>query len=56
MMVYTYGEPRIGNEKLIETINEDVMIYRVVNGKDPVPHMPPRKSFFLNGGYFHPGM
>ena len=24
--------------------------------KDPVPHMPPRKSFLWNGGFYHPGI
>jgi len=56
IMVYTFGEPRIGNEILAETINSELNIYRVVFEKDPVPHMPPRKSFFWNGGYFHPGI
>ena len=43
-MVYTFGEPRIGNQYLVEEINSiaGLYIYRVVLEKDPVPHLPPR--------------
>lgn len=39
--VYTYGSPRVGNDKWTEIFDEQVKVsWRVVNRADPVPHLP----------------
>jgi len=56
MVVYTFGEPRIGNKILAETINGELDIFRVVVEKDPVANLPPRKIALSFGGFYHPGI
>jgi triacylglycerol lipase len=49
--LYTYGAPRVGNNKFEETFNARFNpAYRVVNQDDMVPHLPPE---FL--GFSHTG-
>lgn len=40
---YTYGAPRVGNSEFAERFKTP--IYRVVNGADPVPFIPPSNRF-----------
>jgi triacylglycerol lipase len=42
---YTYGAPRVGNHTFNDAFKTPV--YRIVNGFDPVPSVPP-SSFFLS--------
>lgn len=44
--VYTFGQPRIGNEAWVKAFEErmaPIPYFRVVEFKDPVPHLPPRE-------------
>lgn len=41
---YTFGAPRVGENKLIDLFKTP--IYRIVNGPDPVPFVPPTKLGF----------
>eukprot|EP01083_Nonionella_stella_P304865 1061320_1 len=43
MKIYTYGQPRVGNDGFAVLMNEllDYEYYRVVHSKDPVPVLPP---------------
>lgn len=49
--LYTFGEPRVGNALMVAYVSR-VLAYskqfRVVHGRDPVPHLPPRST-----GYVH---
>jgi hypothetical protein len=48
--VYNYGCPRVGNENFATYYNQLVPnTYRVINGKDVVPHVPPEYM-----GFRHP--
>ena len=40
---YTFGAPRVGDDKLLNYFRTP--IYRIVNGADPVPFVPPSKMF-----------
>ena len=42
---YTFGAPRVGNDKLLNRFRTP--IYRIVNGADPVPFIPP-SGLFIN--------
>ena len=42
ILPYTFGQPRIGNEKFIHEFDSAITIFRIVHRSDPVPHMPPR--------------
>ncbi|KAG9302066.1 hypothetical protein G9A89_021110 [Geosiphon pyriformis] len=46
--VYTYGQPRIGNDALAQYIQSQIEVKRVTHTTDITPHMPPR-----NVGYQH---
>ena len=42
MQVYNYGSPRVGNYEFVKAFaQEGIPIYRIVNSKDPVAHVPP---------------
>jgi hypothetical protein len=41
---YTFGAPRVGDQGLIDCFKTP--IYRIVNGPDPVPFVPPTSAFF----------
>ncbi len=44
--LYTFGSPRVGNERFREQFNKLFNhAYRVVNGNDLVPHLPPEPFF-----------
>lgn len=45
--LYTFGSPRVGNESFRRQFNERSQhrAYRVVNGNDLVPHVPPEPLF-----------
>ncbi|CAB4490724.1 alpha/beta-hydrolase [Rhizophagus irregularis] len=49
LFVATYGEPRVGDLKFSKFVDSKLKVTRVVNGGDPVPHLPPK---FLS--YEHP--
>jgi predicted lipase len=55
---YNYGEPRIGNKKLVEEFNKETEIFRVINQQDPVPHLPPKQigSLMSIVYFYHPGI
>lgn len=57
--VYTYGEPRLGNKKLIDEMNKRISVNRIVYYLDPFPHLPPRNTSFNPNFkdivYYHPG-
>ena len=53
---YTFGQPRIGNERFVKFIDKYLTIYRVVYSADPVPHMPVRIVNSYSGPYFNPGV
>eukprot|EP00162_Nutomonas_longa_P021708 comp4677_c0_seq2/m.3466 comp4677_c0_seq2/g.3466 ORF comp4677_c0_seq2/g.3466 comp4677_c0_seq2/m.3466 type:complete len:179 (-) comp4677_c0_seq2:2-538(-) len=47
--VYTYGEPRVGNKPFADLVNKYVNVWRFVNMRDIVPHLP-----FVDGmGFYH---
>ena len=46
--VYTYGQPRVGNQAYAESLNANLPnLYRAVHNKDIVPHIPPMIDFNL---------
>jgi len=44
-LVYTFGEPRVGDYDFASVINEKSTAYRVVHNRDIVPHVPPCCDF-----------
>ncbi|ETO06965.1 hypothetical protein RFI_30425 [Reticulomyxa filosa] len=49
MFVYTYGQPRVGNQQFANYYNSNIKIhYRVTHRKDPVPHVPTEDM-----GFYH---
>mmetsp|Transcript_18955 Transcript_18955/g.35173 ORF Transcript_18955/g.35173 Transcript_18955/m.35173 type:complete len:362 (+) Transcript_18955:70-1155(+) len=49
--IYTFGQPRVGNEKYAEWFMERTGAnnwYRVVHHDDPVPHLPPPALKFVH--------
>ena len=48
--VYTFGQPRGGNEAYAAWASETFSIYRVVHHDDPVPHLPPPALGFVAVG------
>uniref|UniRef100_A0AC34FCV1 Fungal lipase-like domain-containing protein n=1 Tax=Panagrolaimus sp. ES5 TaxID=591445 RepID=A0AC34FCV1_9BILA len=52
MYLFTFGQPRTGNEDYAKNFNDlGMFAYRVVNNRDPIPHLPPLNE----NGYFHHG-
>ncbi|KAG0184435.1 hypothetical protein DFQ28_011145, partial [Apophysomyces sp. BC1034] len=52
MKVYTYGGPRVGNPDFAYYVTgTGIDVFRTVNNRDIVPHLPPQ-SF----GFLHPGI
>ncbi|CAG8524868.1 9405_t:CDS:2 [Ambispora leptoticha] len=48
LFVYTYGEPRIGNDVFAKYVeNLRINIFRVVNKNDLIPHLPPRAFTYI---------
>lgn len=42
MLVYTYGQPRVGNHEFTDLLaNHTLGMFRVIHNRDIVPHMPP---------------
>ena len=42
MQLYNFGSPRVGNYEFVTALmKEGFPIYRIVNSRDPVPHVPP---------------
>ena len=41
--LYTYGQPRVGNDKFSDFLSENIpgRLYRVTHDADPVPRLPP---------------
>lgn len=39
-LVYTTGQPRVGNSYLADYINKNLVLYRLVHWSDVVPHSP----------------
>uniref|UniRef100_A0A7S1TLZ3 Fungal lipase-type domain-containing protein n=1 Tax=Erythrolobus australicus TaxID=1077150 RepID=A0A7S1TLZ3_9RHOD len=51
MKVYTFGQPRVGNEAFSRYFDERVSsFYRIVNNHDIVPHLPLRSAGFRHVG------
>ncbi|KAI9136879.1 Alpha/Beta hydrolase protein [Paraphysoderma sedebokerense] len=48
--VYTYNQPRNGNDDFVNFYDARIPTYRIVNGDDPVVHVPPRFVFFTHYG------
>ncbi|PWW72405.1 alpha/beta-hydrolase [Tuber magnatum] len=46
--LYTYGAPRVGNDKFSEFVSQSSGNYRVTHLNDPVPRLPPAAL-----GYYH---
>jgi hypothetical protein len=45
-LIYTFGQPRIGNSELAKAYNLYLpLTFRVVNNKDTVPHVPPCSTY-----------
>uniref|UniRef100_A0AC35GDI2 Fungal lipase-like domain-containing protein n=1 Tax=Panagrolaimus sp. PS1159 TaxID=55785 RepID=A0AC35GDI2_9BILA len=55
--VYTFGQPRTGNEDFANAFNNlGIETYRIVHDRDPVPHAPPLDTFLNKyGDYYHHG-
>ncbi|KAI9294281.1 alpha/beta-hydrolase [Neoconidiobolus thromboides FSU 785] len=50
--VFTYGQPRIGDEEFAHYLNQQTFtLTRAVNSDDIVPHLPPQLKFVSN--YYH---
>jgi triacylglycerol lipase len=50
--LYTYGAPRVGDNRFEEIFNEKFSTaYRVVNQDDVVPHLPPEFFGFSHSGH-----
>lgn len=57
MLVYTFGQPRVGNHAFTDILaNHTLGIYRVINGRDIVPHLPPWISFVNLQGWYGEGI
>lgn len=54
-VVYTFGAPKLAAPDLAQHLNAsiDFRVYRVVNGTDVVPHLPPGKRFDHVGRLVH---
>jgi predicted lipase len=51
LLVYTFGQPRVGNRVFIDTLNKGTRgNFRVINFKDAVSHVPPCIPNFTNHG------
>jgi len=50
--LYTFGSPRVGNDKFADKFNDDFKKYtfRFVNDNDAVPHVPPEDLGFSHIG------
>jgi feruloyl esterase len=49
--VYTFGQPRIGNQAFAHYLNQTLAapLFRVVHHRDPIPHLPAQEW-----GFYHP--
>lgn len=56
-MLYPSGQPRTGNYQWAQQIMKAFpdSYYRIVQGHDPVPHLPPDRITFIPTGYIHGG-
>ncbi|RUS31207.1 Alpha/Beta hydrolase protein [Jimgerdemannia flammicorona] len=51
MIVYTYGQPRIGNDAFSSYVDSlGLSIYRVINQNDIIPHYPPSPFNYKHHG------
>jgi len=48
---YTFGAPRVGDDAFWRTLRTP--LHRVVNGRDIVPTVPPRRLGYAHGGAPH---
>lgn len=56
ILLYTFGQPRVGNIDFIEIINNGTKgVYRVVHNKDTVAHVPPCVPHLIDGGCIESG-
>ena len=47
--VYTFGQPRVGNDALATYYSQNLPnTYRVINNADLVPHLPPTTAGYLH--------
>lgn len=52
--LYTYGSPRVGNTNFTDLLYEyKNNSYRVVNNKDPIPHLPPSITKYHKYQHIH---
>ncbi|KAG9307111.1 hypothetical protein G9A89_016939 [Geosiphon pyriformis] len=42
LFVYTYGQPRVGNDAFAKYVDSQISIYRISHTIDKIPHYPPR--------------
>lgn len=51
--VYTFGQPRVGNYALAATLDQLLAgrHFRLVNGNDPVPRVPPKSLGYASSGF-----
>lgn len=52
--LYTFGQPRVGDQRFVETINKEMggRYIRFVNNNDAVPRVPLRTMGYNHGGVF----
>ncbi|CAG8616488.1 4773_t:CDS:2 [Ambispora gerdemannii] len=49
LFVYTYGEPRIGNDVFAKYVEKQgINIFRIVNKNDIIPHVPPKALAYIH--------
>ncbi len=52
MRLYTYGQPKVGNTEFAQMFDTHFqkLAWRVVNGKDPIPELPPKSFSYQHCG------
>jgi hypothetical protein len=51
-LLYTFGQPRIGNQKFATYFESKIpYTYRVINYADSIPHVPPSAFSYFHGGH-----
>lgn len=56
VLVYTFGQPRVGNKAFVDILNNGTKgVYRVVHNKDTVAHIPPCIPHIVGEGCIEDG-
>ena len=50
--VYTFGSPRVGNDAFVSVL-QSVPVYRIVDGSDMIPTLPPEVMGYRHVGEVH---